>query len=246
MTFKQTNDKGILIGEGRVAKVYLKDGYAYKCFQPSHPLEWINYEVNIQNEVATKTKLPVVSYDYIEGSYDIKMPYIQGVELTYRIQKEKYKHGLEDLIFLQKQIYNYNNLSLPNAHDVFLDTLEKANIDKDMKNIGLYALKSIERKDVLCHFDFHFSNIMFDGENYFIIDWVNAKLANPILDIARTYVILRQYVYRMSDKYLRLIAKELNIPITSFEHPIKLMAILRIIEMQEEVPNQRLLDLIYS
>jgi tRNA A-37 threonylcarbamoyl transferase component Bud32 len=239
------NNERVLIGEGRVAKVYLQNGFAYKCFQQTYPINWIAYEVSIQKEIASKTKLPVLTYEYIDQSYEIKMPYIKGVELTDRMQKEKYKYGLEDLIALQKQVYHYENLQLPHAHDVFLDTLMKSNVDDLTKNIGVVALETIERKNTLCHFDFHFSNIMYDRLNYFIIDWVNAKLGNPILDIARTYVLLRQYAFRISNKYLKSIAKDLSIELASFKNAIKLMAVLRMIEMHKESPDQRLLDLIY-
>ena len=60
------------------------------------------------------------------------MPYIKGVDLTYRI-REKYKTGLEDLIGLQKQVYEYQNLNLLQAHDVFFETLNKSNLDESIK-----------------------------------------------------------------------------------------------------------------
>jgi tRNA A-37 threonylcarbamoyl transferase component Bud32 len=244
MNNQATNVKRELIGEGRIAKVYLEDGYAYKCFKQTHPIDWITYEVNIQNEVAKKTKLPVLSYTFTDNPYEIKMPYINGIELTDRMRKHKYKSGVEDLIDLQKQVFAYENLNLPHAHDVFKHTLETAHLDEKLRHIGLEALASIERKNVLCHLDFHFSNIMFDGKKYFIIDWVNAKLGNSVLDIARTYVILVQYAYRLSGKYLKMIAKDLKMSLDSFEKPIKLMAILRMLEMSDEETSQRLLDLI--
>jgi len=246
MTINQKEQGRVLVGEGRVAKVYLQDGFAYKCFQSTHPIDWIKYEVKIQNEIVNKTKLPVIAYEYKEGSYEIKMPYICGKELTQRIIIDKYKHGLEDLITLQKQIFAYENLDLPHAHDVFLKTIENSRLDQKTKQIGLDALSSIERKNTLCHFDFHFSNIMFDGNKYYVIDWVNAKLGNPILDIARSYVILRQYAFRLSDQYFKAIARDLNIALSLFEKPIKLMAILRMLEMHDEKPDQRLIELIYS
>ena len=242
----ETDSKRVFIGEGRVAKVYLQDGFAYKCYPASYPIDWIAYEVDVQSEIVSKTELPILQYDYTTQSSEIKMPYVQGIELTYRIQKEKYKNGLIDLIALQLQVYKYKELKLPQAHDVFLETLLTSNLDELTKGIGVSALESIERKNTLCHFDLHFSNILFDRHNYIIIDWVNAKLGNPVLDIARTYVILRQYAYRLSDKYMKSITQALNIVSEELKHAVKLMAILRLLEMNENPPHQRLLDLIYS
>ena len=49
---------------------------------------------------------------------------------------------------------------------------------------------------------------MYDHSEDSIIDWVNTKLGNPVLDIARTYIILKQYAQRMANKYLKLISKK--------------------------------------
>lgn len=240
------NNQKVLIGQGKVSKVYLIEGAAYKCFPASYPLSWIKYEVKIQNEIVSKTKLPILSYEYVNNSREIKMPYIKGVDLTYRVRVEKYKTGLEDLIGLQKQVYEYQNIDLLQAHDVFFETLNKSNLDDSIKKIGIDALNEVDIKNNLCHFDLHFSNIMYDHNNYLIIDWANAKLGNPILDIARTYVILRQYAFRLSDKYLKMISKELDIKLIAFAQAIKAMAVLRLIEMSDDEPKQRILDLIYN
>ena len=66
------NNEKVLIGQGKVSKVYLIEGAAYKCFPTSYPLSWIKYEVTIQNEIVSKTKLPILSYDYVNNSREIK------------------------------------------------------------------------------------------------------------------------------------------------------------------------------
>ena len=89
-------------------------------------------------------------------------------------------------------------------------------------------LASIEKGHQLCHFDLHFENILYDKENHFIIDRTNAKEAKPVLDVARSYVILRQYAYRMSQTYLRKV-KGLYNPL-ELEKAIYVMAFDRFVE----------------
>jgi len=221
-----------IIGEGKTAKVYLENGFAYKVFNENHPIDWIEYEVHIQNEIEQHTKLPVLSYTLNKSEREIRMPYIKGIELTERILKEKYKNGLEDLITLQLSVYKYQNLNLPNGHLVFLKHFQHSKIPDEYRNIGIEYLNAIPYQPTLCHFDMHFSNILYDG-NYTIIDWVNAKLANPILDVARSFVILRQYAYRLSSKYLRIMMKKMDFSEIEMNKAIVVMAILRIIEVEQ-------------
>lgn len=49
---------------------------------------------------------------------------------------------------------------------------------------------------------------MYAHSEYYIIDWINAKLGNPVLDIARTYVVLKQYAQRQANKYLKMIVQK--------------------------------------
>lgn len=222
----------IVIGEGKTAKVYLEDGYAYKVFKDSHPMNWIEYEVNIQNEIANHTFLPVLTYELNLDQRQIKMPYIEGIELTERILKEKYKNGLEDLIKLQLDIYAYQNLNLPNAHKAFIKHFQNERIPVDYRVLGIQYLSEIPFYPILCHFDLHFSNILYDGK-YTIIDWVNAKLANPILDVARSFVILRQYAFRLSSKYLKSMLQKMKFSEIEMNKAIVVMAILRLTEIEK-------------
>src|SRR5690554_5842893 len=155
------NNQKVLIGQGKVSKVSFIEGAAYKYFPTSYPLSWIKYEVTIQNEIVSKTKLPILSYDYGNDSREIKMPYIKGVDLAYRIRVEKYKTGLEDLIGLQKQVYEYQNLNLLQAHDVFFETLKKQKQDESIKKIGIDALNEVDKKIIFGIFDLLFSNKMY-------------------------------------------------------------------------------------
>lgn len=222
-----------LIAQGRVGKIYFDGEFVYKTFPQDYDLSWILYEVNVQNEIAKNTNLPVLTYELLEQNREIKMPYIPGVELTQRIQKENYKHGLEDFIALQTSVFEYQGLHLHNAHDEFVLRINQSSLDDQIKSKALASLALIERKNQLCHFDMHFSNIMFDGSKYYIIDWVNAKLGNPILDITRSYVILRQYVKRWANKYLRMICKEMNLKKEDCMKAIPIIAALRILESED-------------
>lgn len=218
------------IAKGTVSDIYRDDTHVYKQYQNSYPLQWIEYEANVQNIVHSHTSLPVSACEFLKDTRQILMPFIEGCTLGYRMQKLKYKDGLNDLISLQHSVHQFESLDLESAHDVFATRIQNATIDHDVKTKALDSLSHIEVKHNLCHFDFHFLNVMFDGEKYHIIDWVNAKIGNPILDIARTYIILKQYATRLSGKYLKQMIVSNSYDQGTIKDAIYVMATLRMLE----------------
>jgi len=74
---------------------------------------------------------------------------------------------------------------------------------------------------------------------------VNAMLGNPVMDIARTYVILKQYAQRMANKYLKLISKKGGYELEEIKMAIPLMAILRMLETDAESYHENLMSLLH-
>ncbi len=235
--------EAILIGEGRVGKVYKLNQRAYKVYPLTHPREWIQYEIDIHQLIKNQTKLNIPSMNYTVDSNVIEMDLIEGVDLTTRMKRDHYKEGLDDLIKLQLTVYQYQNLKLMNALDDYYSSIISSPYT-DLKEYALESLKKIKRDDKLCHFDFHPSNIMFDGTNYIIIDWTNVKLGNPVMDIARTYIILKQYAKRLSGKYLRLVIKRSNYQKDEVINALPLMAYMRLLEMPQDEFTKTLIKMI--
>lgn len=235
-----------LIGTGRVSSVFSDGIYAYKTFTQTYPIEWINNEVLIQNEIKKKTSLPVLNYTFLKNTREIRMDLIKGISLADRLRHEKYKDAFHDMQQLQTQIYQYSKLDLPDAHEVFEKQIKQSNLSEKHKSCALSSLNSCLKMDILCHFDFHPENIMFDGTQYYIIDWVNARLGNPVLDLARTFIILKQYISRQANKYLREITNTLGIDIAEVMKVVPAMAAIRLLEMDKGEFKESLVEMIES
>ena len=235
-----------IIGEGRIAKILSDDKFAYKTYPKDFPTSWIQYEVDVQNEIYHHTKLDLLKFDFNEDLREVKMDLISGVTLTDRIRKLKYKNGLEDMIKLQVKTYAYNDLELPSSYDDFYKQILDSDLKAEIKHKAIESLSSIEPLNKLCHFDFHLENIMFDGHKYIIIDWVNAKLGNPVMDIARSFIIFKQYAKRFANKYVKMITKEMKIEIDKVYHAIPIMAALRMLENNDEAFNVELEQMIVN
>lgn len=178
------------------------------------------------------SSLPVVRYYETEEPHILKMDFIDGMTLGERIQKEKYKNGVEDLITLQKTVHTYTDLPLPAFQASAVGTINSLPIDRHRKERAMRFLEEIPDTNHLLHLDFHFLNLMYADEKYYIIDWIDAKIGNPIYDFARTYVIIHEFAFRLSKKYLSLVGK--GIDGFQLKKAIYVMALLRLKEQESE------------
>lgn len=224
----EINSNYQIIGKGKQATVVTDGIFAYKVFNVNYPIDWIQYEYNIQNEI-NKTQLPIIKYHSIVDTNCIKMDYIRGNTLGALLRTSKLKNGVEVLIDLQKQIHTYHDLNLPSFKQDALNHIDQIDITNEYKDLFKFILNRVEDKHNLLHLDFHFLNIMFNNQ-YTIIDWVNAKLGHPIYDYARSYVIMNEYVYRLGSKYKTLILKDKTIDTSYLDEAIYIMSILRLRE----------------
>lgn len=228
-----------LIGLGKVAKVYLFEGYAYKVFKRGSSPDAVEYEINIQQEIA-KTPLPVAAYYKTDNPLMIKMDFIDGVTLAEKMRREKYTEGLNDLLTIQKEIHSTEGVKVPDFTPWIRGEIERSGAPSTVKETALSYLAEIPEEKKLCHLDLHFLNIMSSSKGYSIIDWVNAKLGNPIFDFARTYVIMVEFANRISGKYLKLL-KESGMNPEEFRKAVFIMAVQRMNEGGGE-KVKRLLD----
>lgn len=224
--------KGTLIGEGKMAKVYLCDGFAYKCFRKDYPRDWIEYEKSVQDKIC-KTDLPVVHYYDSEYPNSIKMDYIDGVTLVDRM-RAKYPDGITDMISNFPQIHRIKGLDLPRLKSYVADEINKlADSDALIKENALSLLDELPDGDCLCHCDYHFLNLMYSREKYYIIDWISAKCGNPLFDCARTYVIAYEFAYRLSPKVRKGLINLYDFDEGEFDKAVYTMAVHRLTEYDD-------------
>ena len=226
------------VGEGKTATVYSDGQYAYKVYKPGYDTRNITYEVNVQNEIYEKTNFNVAHYEIV--NHQIKMTLIEGVEFADRIRIEHYEHWLEDFTDLQCQTYEYKDIELGDAYQIFTNQIEKSSLDDSLKQCALDSIQKIDRKYHLCHFDFHPLNIIYGNETYYIIDWTNAKRAHPVMDIASTYIIFRQFISRQSNKYLKMMIQKTGYTKKQILDAIPVMAFIKLRE-NDELEHDKLL-----
>lgn len=230
------------IGEGKTATVYSDGQYAYKQYHKDYDINNIHYEIYIQNEIHDHTKLNVAHYE-IED-HRIKMTLFDGVIFADRIRIEKYPKWLDDFVNLQCEVFDYQDLNIPNSYEVYAKQVNQSHLDESLKRKALESIDKIKKEYRLCHFDFHPLNIIYGHRQYFIIDWTNAKLGNPAMDIASTYIIFRQYLKRQANKYIKMAMKKTGISKSEILDALPVMAFIKLRENDIPEHENLLRDLI--
>ncbi len=196
MTEQPTITIGRRIAIGRTAEVFAwGDKQVLKLFYEWVPKHWVEKEFQI-SQILAKSDIPAVcaeSQVTQNGRMGLVFPFVQGVPMLREMMGRPWKvkqlarrmarlhasvHQLDvpalDRVqtWLHEAIYGENGLSLT----------QKTHILQ-----GLAALPAAEK---LLHCDFHPDQIMLDGRNLLLLDWMNANKGAPAADVARTWLML--------------------------------------------------------
>jgi len=188
---------GILIGEGRTALIYeYGQGRVLKLFKPGYGFfaeeEYEKHRI-IQNAGA---KAPMVYELYAEG--DRKGIVYQ--RLTGRNMGELMLASKEDFGAMLKDMARLHMAVGRCRPDAALQSMKSrianhihasADLTDGKKQRLLRYLETMPDGDGLCHGDFHPENIIIEGGEATVIDWLTASKGCFAADVARTVVIVR-------------------------------------------------------
>lgn len=228
------------IGEGMTA-IILSDGrYAYKSYKEGYDTKNMLYEIKIQNEIYQSTDLNVAQYE-LENDM-IKMTLLDGENLADRLVRNSDIKPYTDFIDLQIETFKYQDLALPNAYEVFRYQINQSNARQTLKDQAIASLDHIDKTLHLCHFDYHPENIIYHQDKPYIIDWNNAKLGNPVMDIASTYIIFLVYAKDYAQMYLEAMIEKGFVK-SEILNAIPLMAYIRYIDtVVEDEKDKKVLE----
>ncbi len=181
-----------LIGTGAQAEVVLYQGYAYKIYKPSYPSEWIAFEKR-QQQAVNKAGLSPVRYYDTDDDHIIKMDYVEGCQL----EKIAITGDLTSFDIMADAFRFVHGKSIEGIDIPPFIATAGMGLTDEAKAIVLPVIEDIcsKMESRVCHLDMHFLNIMVpeDLSSFTLIDWMNARLAPPVFDYARTYVIFEEF-----------------------------------------------------
>ena len=195
-----------IIGKGAQAEVFLYHGFAYKVYNQSYPAEWIAFEKEQQKAVNKAGLSPVKYYD-TDDPHIIKMDLVEGQPLEKSVP-EAPEEGFQ---LLAKAFRFVHQVDAVNTTIPSLSTVAGHMLSGEEKSQALTVIEGLSQKykSCICHLDLHFLNIMIpnktelvaDKINFTIIDWMNTRVAPPVFDYARTYVLFTEFAKEALDFY---------------------------------------------
>jgi uncharacterized protein (TIGR02172 family) len=184
---------------GNTAELYdWQPGWVLKLFKERFTRGAVDYEWRIHQAVQQAGILvPQVGEQVIEmaGRFGLLYEKVEGQPMARILEKHPWRlfAYARKLAALHAQMHG-----APMRSDGIPDLKERtawkinhaSGLTEEVRQAALQALEQMPGGDRLCHGDFHVENVLVDGDDFFIIDWVDAAIGSPLADVARTTIIL--------------------------------------------------------
>jgi len=184
------------IGIGFTAEVYAwKDGQVLKLFNPGISRRAAETEANLTRIVhATGLPVPAVG-DVVEidGRFGLVYERVDGMTMLQAFMKKPWKIPIyaRQLAELQADMHKHCVPELPSQRERLERKINQAGIlPENLRQAALHALELLPEDDKLCHGDFHPNNIVLASHGPVIIDWIDASRGSPIMDVARSTLLM--------------------------------------------------------
>lgn len=183
------------VGAGWTAEIFAHgEGQVVKLYFPWVPIDWRDHEAK-STRMAHESGLPVPKvYEVISDGerHGIVMERIDGPMMISstirRFWKTSYYASV--LAGLQAKVNALTAPELPPLRPRLDGNIRnESHIPDGTKEAVLEILDGLPDDDNFCHFDIHPLNVIMSPGGPFLIDWSGAAKADPMADLARTWLL---------------------------------------------------------
>lgn len=194
-------DIGHLVGRGRTADIYeWEDEKVVKLFKSGFSMSSIEWEFDINSKIYESIKGNGIRIPKpfeiikLEDRMGIVFEMIQGRTMLEEISKKPWK-----VKTLSKKLGGIHNTIHQNVNGSLLSyrldlqfQIDKAPfLSDEVKKKLLEMVAKLEDSNEICHGDLHPDNIILSPKGPVVIDWLNARRGNKLLDLARTSIMIK-------------------------------------------------------
>lgn len=243
-------DMGEPIAIGNTAHIYRMDDKVIKVFHDYLPQQVAEYEGNKQILAYKKgLRVPeVLHITEIEGKPALIMQHVTGRPLGEVAEQhmEQLEHYLNLFVDTQLAVHAVDGQLLESMEQKLAQQIHRAaGLEEGKKEKLLAALPSMfSGPSVVCHGDFHPHNVLLDGHNVTIIDWVDATAGDRHADVYRTYMLLAASSVEIAQFYLKIYSQKSGV---TYEDVMKWEPILAAARLGEHITDEeqkRLLSMV--
>jgi len=196
-------EKSTKIAEGNTAEIYeYESGKILKLFKDGYGKSAVEKEWKKACEIQKFLKNIPNVYEIIQVQkrYGIIYEKIDGCTLLKPLAGKPWKAREigKQMAQIHKQIHQQNldkhlNQAIINKVEDKLknDFLHSTKLTEKEKNEMMKLLVELPAGNCLCHMDFHPGNIMIANQEIKVIDWNDAVMGDPLCDVARTMLLIK-------------------------------------------------------
>lgn len=201
------------IAQGRTADVYIwNDGLVLKLFHDWFSLENIQYERMIAREIhASNIQAPAVGdLIRVDGRNGLLYQRVDGQPMFEVILRKPWLLFKCARIFTKLHVEMHErvlNDQIPTQCERLTYKIRRAKaLPSSTQNALLEALNGLPKDNCVCHGDFHPANVLLADHGGFVIDWGDTTRGSPLVDVARTSILMLGLVYtrQIPDPRLRI------------------------------------------
>jgi aminoglycoside phosphotransferase (APT) family kinase protein len=191
--------KGAKVGAGRTATIFRYGAnQVIKLFRANFPNQAITEEFEIGRSL-NKTGLSVPTTHQllnIAGSSGISLDFIEGRSMLQNLASKPWMvlPYAKRMAKLHYEIHQAKNIEAkyikPLKESLTAKITRVALLNEEEKTTILSHLSKLKDGSALCHGDFHPDNIIMSKGGLVTVDWITARIGNPVADAARTWLLL--------------------------------------------------------
>ena len=213
------------IGFGALGEIFLQDDKIYKVIKNLNMYDTL-LEIKKKEEAINNIYPIPKTYEINKGKKEIVVvkEYVKGITL-----EEAFRKGTFDLSFLLTEMiklqfdinshpFNFNY----KYSDKIKKSLEKVTISNKEE---IYNFLSTLKENMLCHGDFHPQNIIVNDNTLRAIDWDNASAGDPLMDVARSFLLLYINEKEVAKIYLKAYLDNKKIDVIQIYPYLKCIAV---------------------
>jgi hypothetical protein len=187
------------IGAGRTATIFrYGQDQVVKLFKSTFPQTAINEEFEIGRSLNLSGISIPTTYELIEvdDTKGILFDFVEGRSMLQNLASKpwlvlRYAKKMANVHFnIHRADYKGSKFVKPLSQSI-ADKISRVNLlTSEEKTAILSYLSGLPDGSSLCHGDFHPDNIIMSKDRLVTVDWITARIGNPIADVARTWVLL--------------------------------------------------------
>lgn len=204
-----------LIAESAYKKVYRDGDKTIKVFAEGFPKsEVLNEALNTARVEETGLKVgKILEVSVVDDKWAITREYIEGKTLDQLIKEEpdQAEAYIDRMVDLHIAINQQTCPLLNRMKEKMTRQIKELDmIDEATRYELMTRLDGMPKHTKLCHGDFEPKNIIVQGEDMYVIDWVHATQGNASADVARTYLLLSLDNPLLADMYMDKFCEKTN------------------------------------